>query len=316
VKRFLLRVGTTTAVVLTLAITSALSANEPVLAGVADTTSTSTTEPEAGAVEGDVSPEMLAEVSPTPHNYLRATDVPVAAQSPCADLAIAQAQEGLINPWLCTGDILTMTDPLTGAQTMYKVAPDKSLTPTTAAQVALEAEAAADADTADDPTDDPDALQTSAGDIQLSARVDDYHAVKNLYIAWGTAAGSGLLHYTYTIALYNHSATVKMGYIETTGKGVWMNWRLRIRHDINLGPDDTVFTYGDVMGPLTYRSTYSETEDRYGEGYDELPYQTRWKVFWDSYNISIRYGGSLVKADNTAQSDRATCYKTVSCKFL
>lgn len=158
-------------------------------------------------------------------------------------------------------------------------------------------------------------VETSEGVLQLAAVIDAYHAKKTVGIGWSTGKASGWVSYTYTIALYNHSASVQMGYIETTGKAVLMNWRLRIRHDKTAARDTTLFTYPEVMGPSTYRQTYSETEERYGDGYNRLPYETDWKVFWDSYDISIRYGGINVYSDNTAQSDRATCYKTVSCKF-
>jgi len=122
-------------------------------------------------------------------------------------------------------------------------------------------------------------------------------------------------NFSYTIGIYNHNGRVKMGYIETTGKSILMTWRLRIRHDKNLQSDAMVFTYPDVMGPSGYKTTYSETESEYGDGYNKLPYQSDWKLFWDSYNIDIRYAGTSVRADNSAQSDRVTCYKTTGCKF-
>lgn len=151
--------------------------------------------------------------------------------------------------------------------------------------------------------------------IQPLNIIDGSHAKKTVEIGWSTPYGSGLTSYTYNISIHNHSADVTMSYFETTEKSIWMNWRLRIRHDKTLARDDTIFTYPDVLGPATAKQHFTETESRNGDGYNKLPYQKGWKVFWDSYNVSIRYKAYNVVADNTAQSDRLICYKTVPCKF-
>ena len=107
-----------------------------------------------------------------------------------------------------------------------------------------------------------------------------------------------------------------MRYFETSGFGIKLNWRLRIRHHHKgARGDSTSFTYPDVQGPSRYTTSYSKTESRYGDGYDQLPYETNWVVFLDSYDMRIRLAGTEVKMWGSVQSDRATCYKTVSCKF-
>lgn len=260
------------------------------------------TDPADPAASAPLTVDTSAQGEDNGDELMKPQDVPADDHTPCADFARAQAeQQTTTDPWICLGNELTTNDPNTGDQSTT-VLPDQG-----------------DQDGQGGEATDSSAaggLQTSLGALQLAAVVDAYHANKTVGIGWSTGSASGWINYTYNIALYNHSATVKMHYWEKTGKKVIMTWRLRIRHDIDGWFDDTVFTYPDVLGALTYTQGYTETEDRYGDGYNKLPYEKGWKVFWDSYDISIRYAGTNVYADNTAQSDRATCYKTVSCKFL
>lgn len=244
----------------------------------------------AGAVIGGVLLIVVTAVAAhaDSHRWLKVSDIPASETSACAAYARAQARHRTSSePWICIGDQLTRTN-RRGTRSVKTVLPS--------GKVAR-------------------AARTTSPIVEPFNVIDSYHAKKTVSIGWSTGNASGWTSYSYYISIYNHSADVKMSYFETTGKSILMNWRLRIRHDISLGFDTTVFTYPDVMGPATYRQNYSETEGRYGDGYNKLPYEKSWKVFWDSYNVSIRYGGVNVYADNTAQSDRAICYKTVSCKF-
>lgn len=59
----------------------------------------------------------------------------------------------------------------------------------------------------------------------------------------------------------------------------------------------------------------SLTEDRYGDGYSRFPYDGK-KYFLDAYNWNLYVGETMYRnIGGSAQSDRATCYKTTSCKF-
>lgn len=116
------------------------------------------------------------------------------------------------------------------------------------------------------------------------------------------------------VALHNHSANVTMTYQAT--HAVRLTWRTKIMHHKTLAGDDLIFTYPDVHGCSYSAQTCQSYEDRYGDGYDRLPYQTDWKVYWEVYNTSLIVNGERYPGDPKAQSDRATCYKTVSCKFV
>ena len=146
--------------------------------------------------------------------------------------------------------------------------------------------------------------------------MDTYHAKSNEYVYWNINNRPGKMRFTYTIGLHNHSGDVYMQYFETTGAPILVQWRLRLRQDFNLADDLTLFTYPLVEGSTSYVQSYTEHEGRYGDGYNQMPYVTGAKVFWDSYNLSLRYAGTLIRPLGTLQSDRATCYKTVSCKFI
>lgn len=146
-------------------------------------------------------------------------------------------------------------------------------------------------------------------------RVDDYRAKSNEYVNWYINGHHGRIRFSYSINVAWRSADLTMGYWETTGQAVKLTWRLRIRHNIKFGRDSTVYTYPHVYGPNYYTRGYTTYESRYGAGWNRLPGQTGWKLFWDSYNMSLIAYGSRVGVIWSVQSDQVTCYKTVSCKF-
>jgi len=49
-------------------------------------------------------------------------------------------------------------------------------------------------------------------------------------------------------------------------------------------------------------------------GWNRLPYDGA-RYFWDLYNITLKTPSGQIGILGSVQSDRATCYKTVSCKF-
>ncbi len=101
----------------------------------------------------------------------------------------------------------------------------------------------------------------------------------------------------------------------SSAKPARITWRTKIMHHKTLASDDRIFTYPDVHGCSAGVYTCEEFEGRYGDGWNVLPYQTDWKVYWEAYNTSLIVGGVTYPGSPKAQSDRATCYKTVSCKF-
>lgn len=117
---------------------------------------------------------------------------------------------------------------------------------------------------------------------------------------------------TIRTSILNHSADVKMSYTATPAVSVI--WSLRIRRDNNLAPDDTVFTYPDAYGSSYATSNWTYTESAYGDGYNMLPYDGK-KYFFDIYGIRLFASGKVQNVAGSVQSDRMTCYKTVSCKF-
>lgn len=124
----------------------------------------------------------------------------------------------------------------------------------------------------------------------------------------------GWVRMTVYVGLHNHSAQVGMR-VQSNHK-IRFTWRLRIQHDRNNWPDETIFVYPDVEGCSYYGTTVCyTTEDRYGDGWNKLPYQNKWKVFFEMYKTSLIYNGEKYPGSPSAKSDRFYCYKTVSCKF-
>lgn len=145
--------------------------------------------------------------------------------------------------------------------------------------------------------------------------IDAYHAKKSTIWYFGTGTKlSGSIRFTFNIGLHNHSANVWMTADAT--REVRVTWRTRIRHHIGGAPDENVFVYPDTHGCSTAKLTCKDYEDRYGDGYNKLPRQTGWKVFWEAYNTSLIVDGTKYPGSPKAQSDRATCYKVANCKFL
>lgn len=112
--------------------------------------------------------------------------------------------------------------------------------------------------------------------------------------------------------LYNHSPRLTMGY--SSSKAVSLIWSVRVRRDNNLAPDDTVFTFPDAYGSYTRVGLFTATEGERGDGYNSLPYDGK-RYFIDLYNLRLYDGKSTLNIQGSVQSDRMTCYKTVSCKF-
>lgn len=90
---------------------------------------------------------------------------------------------------------------------------------------------------------------------------------------------------------------------------------MRIRRDNPFWVDDTVYEYGLVYGSSFFTRAYGpKVEQYYGEGYKRLPKDGA-RYFFDLYGITLKTPSGQIGILRSVQSDRATCYKTVSCKF-
>ena len=138
--------------------------------------------------------------------------------------------------------------------------------------------------------------------------------VSNVATPWGAQVNGVAYGGNITIRtnIKNHSADLTMGYRSSPASS--LIWSVRVRRDNNLAPDDTVFTFPDSYGSSPIAGSYTTSEGAYGDGYNVLPYDGA-KYFYDIYNVRFSNGSTIVNAVGSAQSDRMTCYKTVSCKF-
>lgn len=168
------------------------------------------------------------------------------------------------------------------------------------------------------PAAEGDGAQADAGnpggDVSPSYVIDESHAKRTTTWYYGTGAQvSGNIRMTIEVGLHGHSANVWM--TSRASDPVKLTWRLKLMHDKTLAFDDLIFRYPDVQGCSIYKYTCQSYEDRYGDGYNKLPYEHAWKVYWEVYNTQLIVGGAVYPGSPTAQSDRATCYITVPCKF-
>ncbi|WP_311208462.1 MULTISPECIES: hypothetical protein [unclassified Aeromicrobium] len=166
---------------------------------------------------------------------------------------------------------------------------------------------------------DGEDVETSTGsdaeEFSTFQVIDSYHAKKSTTWFFGQGTNlAGSVKMTLNIGLHNHSANVWMT-ADATRK-IRLTWKTRIRRDISKGQDYTVFNYPDVHGCSTATYQCKDTESRYGDGYNVLPYISKAKVFWEVHNTSLIVNGEKYPGSPKAQSDRATCYKGTSCKFL
>ncbi|MFS0701845.1 hypothetical protein AB6N24_17875 [Cellulomonas sp. 179-A 4D5 NHS] len=153
----------------------------------------------------------------------------------------------------------------------------------------------------------------SSGDASTQAIASEYLSNVTEPIFASIAGTSYNVPVTVRTSLYNHSADVKMSY--TSSPAVSLIWSLRIRRDNRpLQADDTVFSYPFAFGSSYASSNFSVTEGRYGDGYNQLPYDGK-RYFFDLYSLRMSASGRVINIAGTVQSDRMTCYKTVSCKF-
>lgn len=128
----------------------------------------------------------------------------------------------------------------------------------------------------------PSGTVAASGTVEPTYVIDESHAKRTTTWYYGTGSTlSGRVRFTFNIGLHGHSANVWM--TARADHPARLTWRTRIREDKNLMGDETVFTYPDTHGCSLYTYTCEDYEDR---------------------------------GSPKAQSDRATCYITVRCKFL
>lgn len=170
----------------------------------------------------------------------------------------------------------------------------------------------------DDPTggvgDDPTPVDGFVTTQATSSDTTSTRSTTKYFARWigSKLVTQGKITLDIRVVLYWHSANVKIS--TSSNRSIYSSYKLRIRNDVKLGSDHTVFTF-----PSVYQRSVSKyctkTEDRYGDGYDELPYESKKKYFYDVYLHDVRYDGRDYPTVGSFQSNRITCYKTVACKF-
>ena len=176
--------------------------------------------------------------------------------------------------WVCVGDSLSITEG--GKVTHQNVATGKTEDVT---GKSAEERAAIDKST------------PSGEAVTPFARVDDFHSITNREsIIWHIDDQDGSLRMSYNVVLYNHSGDISIGWAETTGVPVEVQFKLRIREDRGSDFDLDVFEYEhpDNYNPGYASMYYTAYEPSNGVGYDALPYPASpKKYFWDAYDIFI-----------------------------
>jgi hypothetical protein len=149
--------------------------------------------------------------------------------------------------------------------------------------------------------------------ITTEARVNDYFSNTTEPLVASIRGVQYVVPINLKVGLYNHSATVTMSY--TSSQAVSVTWRMRIQRDVPLWFDDTIYRYSPVYGSSFFTRGYGpRVEQYYGAGYNRLPYDGQ-RYFFDLYDITLKTPTGQIGILGSVQSDRATCYKTVSCKF-
>lgn len=157
------------------------------------------------------------------------------------------------------------------------------------------------------------AAATPSGRFTTLARVNDFYSNSTEPLVATIKSVRYTVPINLKVSLYNHSAQVTQSY--SSGTAVSATWRMRIRRDNPLWFDDTIYTYGDVYGSSFFTRAWGpNVESRYGEAWNKLPYDGA-KYFWDLYGITLKTPTGQIGILGSVQSDRATCYKTVPCKF-
>ncbi|MFJ7272838.1 hypothetical protein ACIQV3_40520 [Streptomyces sp. NPDC099050] len=203
------------------------------------------------------------------------------AESACFSYAIEKYPQ---ENWTCVGDTLTL---LTRS-------PDGDLVPSRSEQV-------------------PRPAAPRSGSLAPTDRVDDYHANSNEAIYAVLDRQKYKINFNLKIGLHNHTGNVSMTFSSQTP--VALTYSLRIRRDVDLWPDDTVYGYENrLYGSSTPTRSHTQTEGNTGNGHNRLPYDGK-RYFWDAWNLHLRIQGTAITTAGSVQSDRATCYKTTGCKF-
>ncbi|WJJ14505.1 hypothetical protein P9990_25260 (plasmid) [Prescottella equi] len=228
----------------------------------------------------------------------------------CTEYAAAQNYTPDVN-WTCVGDWLTVTQ--NGGETaITNVATGRSESISDKPDAAVEAI-----------IQEEDSKTEQAADPQMSPRAvkDLFHASNNQeFIIWNIDGKRGAVTFSFNISLHNHSGNVAMGWWETTGTPVEVQYRLRIREDKGGQLDSTIFDYENSDN---YNDGYPEiyathVEQYFDQGYDVLPYPASPKrYFWDAHKAFLATEtSSWVSAWGSVQSDRVTCQAGELCKFL
>ncbi|MGO4185994.1 hypothetical protein AB4Z17_33205, partial [Paenibacillus sp. TAF43_2] len=190
-------------------------------------------------------------------------EAPVSAvpTTSCTEYAEEHAPQGA--DWACVGNSLTITEGGGSKVTYTNVVTGLTEEVTNKSSVER-ADIAAAAQAAE--TTSGGQAETQTPGVAPRAIKDEYHASNSKeFIIWKIGDDKGATTFSYNISLHNHSGDVSMGYWETSGIPVELQYKLRIREDVNNGFDQDVFEY--------------EHPDNYNPGYAAI-YNTMYEPYW------------------------------------
>jgi len=141
-----------------------------------------------------------------------------------------------------------------------------------------------------------------------------YQSKRTTLIVFCVGNHCGVVNFYQGLNIRWHSVDVTMRYGSPTGDAIALSWKERLRHEKGFGGDSTLARFGTFGGSLPQSQARTEIIDAYDGGYDVLPYH-QWTVFFDAYAGFLRWGGTAMNVQGSAQSEHIKCYKTVSCKF-
>jgi hypothetical protein len=146
------------------------------------------------------------------------------------------------------------------------------------------------------------------------ARSARYQSKRTSLIVFHVGNHWGQVTFYHGLNIQWHSVDVTMRYGSPSGDAISLNWKERLRHDKSWEKDTTLAEFGSFGSSLPSSQARTEHIDAWNGGYQVLPYH-QYTVFLDAYSIFLRWSGTGINVQGSAQSERIKCYKTVSCKF-
>lgn len=141
-----------------------------------------------------------------------------------------------------------------------------------------------------------------------------YQSKRNELIIWHINGHTGHTNFYHGLNIQFHSVDVTMRFGTPSGEAVSLTWDERLRHDKAFEPDTTLNEFGFFGSSIPSSPARMYYIEGYAGGYRVLPF-AKWTVFFDAYNLYLRWSGTGLGIIGSVQSERIKCFKTVSCKF-